>query len=196
MPEMGLPKGETGIGLHSEYNYFEYLCDVSAAELLMPKDWFLQIAAGVGPGITGLLQMSKRFQTSVMATARRLTELGVWNCIVVWSEIQEQPEAAQYKPKLVLRSPGSDAMDFKFLRNHLARQAFQALGERNIVAEYLHGKDQYCHMESLHIGAAVLSVVVPSASSRDMRALPNYVNGRAPSPSQLPLLFSDSVAEC
>ena len=117
-----------------------------------------------------------------MATARRLTELGVWNCIVLWSEGQEQPEAAQYKPKLVLRSPGSDAMDFKFLRNHLARQAFQALGERNIVAEYLHGKDQYCHMESLHIGAAVFSVVVPSASSRDMRALPNYVNGRAPSP--------------
>ena len=59
MPEMGLPKGETAIGLHSEYNYFEYLCDVSAAELLMPKDWFLQIAAGVGPGITGLLQMGE-----------------------------------------------------------------------------------------------------------------------------------------
>jgi IrrE N-terminal-like domain len=52
----------------------ERLCDLLAAEILMPRQVFLQHAIGK-PSVGQIMDLARRFQTSISSTARRYAEL-------------------------------------------------------------------------------------------------------------------------
>jgi Zn-dependent peptidase ImmA (M78 family) len=79
----------------------EYLCDVAAAEMLMPAgalitgvgsysssessgpaNSFLNRVSRCGPSARSVLALANEFGTSLTATARRFAEMGLWSCHV------------------------------------------------------------------------------------------------------------------
>lgn len=63
----------------------EYLCDVVAAELLMPAGEFRKQLYAYGPSVRSILVLAAAFGTSLSATARRFAELSPWKChIGLW----------------------------------------------------------------------------------------------------------------
>jgi hypothetical protein len=62
----------------------EFLCDVAAAELLMPKRPFLDQVCAVGPSVKGILSLGRSFETSLLSTARRFAEMGAWKCYIAF----------------------------------------------------------------------------------------------------------------
>jgi Zn-dependent peptidase ImmA (M78 family) len=180
MPELGLPKRDTGIRLHSEYNYFEHLCDIGAAELLMPGELFRRAAAEVAPGLTGILELANRFQASLNATARRLTALNLWSCMIVWSRFNEGAEDVAHKPKLVLRTTSADTPEFRSVRTFWARQVSRCLRERGIVSENVCVTNEDIRMESLRVGGEVISVIIPAKRQPRMSAQLPLFPSRSP----------------
>lgn len=68
----------------------EYLCDVAAAELLMPKDAFVSRVCAYGPSVGSVLALAREFETSLSATARRFAEVEAWKChIGLWRIVKE-----------------------------------------------------------------------------------------------------------
>lgn len=63
-------------------NYLEYLCDISAAELLMPSFIFAKYAAKYNFNIGSLSLLSNIFNTSIDATAIRLCDFINKRCYV------------------------------------------------------------------------------------------------------------------
>ncbi len=60
---------------------FENLCDVAAAEMLMPLEDFTRDAQNAGPlSITAVHELRKLYQASIDATAHRLVELSNISC--------------------------------------------------------------------------------------------------------------------
>lgn len=60
----------------------EYLCNVAAAEMLMPEN-YLRERVGKKPSMESLLTLTKKFHVSVQAMARRITEeKKIWGCII------------------------------------------------------------------------------------------------------------------
>lgn len=63
----------------------EYLCDVAAAELLMPREAFAWAAYEHGVSAQGVQPLSDLFGTSLEATARRLVDLKLWSGgVILW----------------------------------------------------------------------------------------------------------------
>jgi hypothetical protein len=66
-------------------NEVEYLCDVAAAELLLPMRLFRPLAAGLGFGLDTVEELSRVFGASRLATALRLAEADLWpGAAAVW----------------------------------------------------------------------------------------------------------------
>ncbi len=74
-----IDKSVGGFGTDDEE---EYLCDVAAAEMLMPKGPFVERVCNYGPSAMSLLMLAKEFGTSLSSTARRFTEVNAWKCHV------------------------------------------------------------------------------------------------------------------
>jgi hypothetical protein len=65
----------------------EDLCDAAASELLMPTRTFLETVRRMGKTAGGLLRLSKKFRTSLWATANRLVATSRPRlCAVYWRE--------------------------------------------------------------------------------------------------------------
>lgn len=61
----------------------EKLCDRAAAEMLMPEKFFRPLANGLEPSISSVVELSRRFRTSVSATLLRIGRLGVWPVLFI-----------------------------------------------------------------------------------------------------------------
>lgn len=73
----------------------EFLCDVAAAELLLPDDLFRPAAQACGCHLNAVLELAARFDASREATARRLVETNLWPCaLVVWHQAYKTSEAS------------------------------------------------------------------------------------------------------
>jgi Zn-dependent peptidase ImmA (M78 family) len=71
----------------TQSNYWlENLCDLAAAELLMPASIFYRFASRYQFNIKSLLPLSKLFATSIQSTAIRLCDLTPRHCYLVSSE--------------------------------------------------------------------------------------------------------------
>lgn len=64
----------------------ELLCDIGAATLLLDPRRVQPLAAAAGPSLWTLIDLAERFQASLEATARCLTNLDLWPCAVVFWE--------------------------------------------------------------------------------------------------------------
>ena len=73
----------------------EFLCDVAAAELLLPDHLFRPAAQARGCYLEAVLELATRFEASREATARRLVDLNLWPCaLVLWHQAYKKREAA------------------------------------------------------------------------------------------------------
>lgn len=61
-------------------NEEEFLCDLAAAELLMPTRPFLDRVCVLGPSPRAILSLARTFETSLLSTVRRFAEIGAWRC--------------------------------------------------------------------------------------------------------------------
>ncbi len=72
-------------------NHEERLCDQIAAEILMPKDIFIKDGDKFGWSLDSLTHMSKSYQTSIPATARRMIDLNQETTLLaIWRSSQNQ----------------------------------------------------------------------------------------------------------
>lgn len=63
----------------------EYLCNIAAAEILMPYDSFSAYAKSFGPSVKSIIKLSRIFRTSLWATSRRLVQILPYKLtIVLW----------------------------------------------------------------------------------------------------------------
>lgn len=68
----------------------EMLCNVAAAEMLMPQPVFSEIAADCHESPQALVVLSRLFETSITATVIRLQRLSIWNgTYILWRRKEE-----------------------------------------------------------------------------------------------------------
>lgn len=81
----------------------EYLCNVAAAEILMPRRAFTARLDSAGPSAKNIITLSRQFKTSLWATARRMVEIYRYINLVValW---EHQPDLDYYQTSWVIRS--------------------------------------------------------------------------------------------
>jgi Zn-dependent peptidase ImmA (M78 family) len=91
-PKERMSRQDTTTGTFARDNEEEYLCDVAAAELLMPKDMFSGRLAVYGPSVRSMLRLANDFGSSLLSTARRFVEVNVWKSHVGFWRV-EQGEA-------------------------------------------------------------------------------------------------------
>jgi hypothetical protein len=81
-------------GYYPQKQEEEYLCDLAAAELLMPSAFFWPLVEGKELTISLVEELSQVFDSSRQATAIRLMHTGLWpSAFVVWKQL--------YPPSLV-----------------------------------------------------------------------------------------------
>ena len=71
-------------------NQEEALCNLAAAEILMPHAEFTKTASAIGPSAETILALSKSYYTSLWSTARRLVQLSRLKLIVALWEFRPQ----------------------------------------------------------------------------------------------------------
>lgn len=75
----------------------ERLCDLAAAEMLMPEKFFLPMMASLEPSIESVVGLAKKFASSIRATVLRLGQLAVWPVVFLGWRFTTRPGSV---PKL------------------------------------------------------------------------------------------------
>lgn len=83
----------------------ERLCDIAAAEILMPSQVFQKKLSAVGHSAKSILRLSNQFKTSIQATSRRLAEISPYKLVIALWEFQ--PNLNAYKTVWVARRAGN-----------------------------------------------------------------------------------------
>lgn len=83
--------------------YEEYLCNLAAAEILMPSKVFSARVQSAGPTANTIITLSRLFKTSIWATSRRLVELCPFPklLIALW---EYQPAFDHYQTSWIVQS--------------------------------------------------------------------------------------------
>jgi hypothetical protein len=82
---------DSDTGTFDVKNEEEYLCDIGAAALLFDDRWFRPMASELGPTISAIEELTRKFEGSLEATARVWCELDLWPCCVVFWEKDLKP---------------------------------------------------------------------------------------------------------
>jgi IrrE N-terminal-like domain len=163
----------------------ERLCNVAAAELLMPSDVFRKISRDYPPSPQSLQLIAQTFESSLIATVVRLLNLKVWGSKFVGWQMKDgqlkarwlaQPgRGLAYFPNLEIINPASSGI------YHTATS-----GEATTSAEWLSldGGYKLCHVSSMCLSDSktVLSCITNGASHAPAKDLEQY-------PSLLPLEY-------
>ncbi len=81
-------------------NEIEYLCDISAAELLLPLPWFSKDMEKLGISVQSLLTLCKKYIASREAVAIRVAQLSSLPLAAVFFSWRNKPqEEKSYKPE-------------------------------------------------------------------------------------------------
>lgn len=73
----------------------EYLCDLAAAEMLMPEKFFKPLATKLCPSISSLSSLSRTFVSSISATIVRLGQLSIWPVVFIIWRFTSPPDATR-----------------------------------------------------------------------------------------------------
>jgi hypothetical protein len=129
---------------------------VAAAELLWPKKRFMRDAWELRPSLSSVLELARRYKTSITATARRLAEIGLWKCyFIVWeSAVKEQHLPSRLEPKAIYRSPFAAPLYKRELIVTPHSQFQLALSTKDIIRgrEPIMADGERCYMESIRLG--------------------------------------------
>lgn len=82
----------------------EYLCNVAAAEILMPYRVFSAKVYGTPPTVNSLVALSQLFKTSIRATARRMVQMYSRHINLVIGLWEYQPNLDCYQTSWIIRS--------------------------------------------------------------------------------------------
>jgi hypothetical protein len=83
-------------GLYEHGSEEEHLCDIAAAELLMPMALFRPLAAARGFDLATVAELAQTFDASREATAIRLVETDLWPCaLAIWHRSYKPAQRAQ-----------------------------------------------------------------------------------------------------
>lgn len=161
----GKAEKDGGQGVPDEI--IEKACDAAAAELLMPREEFMRRLDRAGYSVGAILSLSRVFNTSLQATARRFTECaGPKTVVIQWSLIDPGCPEKGFKPDWIAADPRRT----RILRpNNVVppdSQLHRALKTRAAVRGYqrlnLGGDDKDYYMESIALRnrkGAVLSII-------------------------------------
>jgi hypothetical protein len=70
------------VGASSDNDEEERLCDIAAAEMLMPEQRYRDAVNALGPSCKTIRLLAQRYDVSLSAAARRFCEVGRWKCHV------------------------------------------------------------------------------------------------------------------
>ncbi len=94
---LGYDKAPSSAPLHLNRNIrdsLERLCDEIAAEILMPRGAFFADASGSGWSLHCLRYLTRRYETSVEATARRMVDLMPEACLMgIWKPATSESDS-------------------------------------------------------------------------------------------------------
>lgn len=62
----------------------ERLCDVAAAEILVPITWLRNLLRRKAPSITTVGEIAHECRTSLEVASRRVAAAGIWHCRFIW----------------------------------------------------------------------------------------------------------------
>jgi hypothetical protein len=93
-------KKDPAIGVFSQDQEEEYLCDIAAAELLMPMEFFKAMAKDHGLSIKSIQALADIFDASVPAVVRRLAETNLWECVIVIWKFRDRPGSKERKLRI------------------------------------------------------------------------------------------------
>jgi len=82
-PSSSLPYANTCLVSYYEVKFEEQLCNLAAAELLMPKRCFKSVASSYDRSLKSVWRMQQDFNTTAAATIIRLAELDIWPLIAL-----------------------------------------------------------------------------------------------------------------
>lgn len=85
---------DKSIEVYDVGNLEERLCDIAAAELLMPEAMFVHKAFDLGPSITAIRKLCQLFRCSTMAVSRRFAEAGAWKTSISYWRLNEQDSSS------------------------------------------------------------------------------------------------------
>jgi Zn-dependent peptidase ImmA (M78 family) len=87
-------RSDKAVGEYTQEDIEERLCDIAAAELLMPEPMFRGYACDWGPSVASVRCLSQMFQCSEVATARRFVEIGGWKTVIGSWRMNERAEGS------------------------------------------------------------------------------------------------------
>lgn len=161
----------------------ERLCNVAAAELLMPSEVFGNVSRDYQASPQSLQAIAQTFESSLTATAVRLISLKVWDCKFICWQMKDDGLRARwlasrgrglsYFPDLRIINPESSGI------RHTA-----ATGEATAGAEWLSldGGYKFCHLSSARLGDSkmVLSCITNGTA---------HAEDSVTAPARLPLEY-------
>lgn len=158
----------------------ETLCNLAAAELLMPKEFITAVGTDYEPRPESFLEIASLFGTSLSATAIRLMKLKIWNVgFVMWSI-----ENGTLVPRWICKRTGMFTHRPSLgILNANSSSVFQTLktGERTSDWEYLQTSSGLwpCYIQSVRLNSQRgLSMVSSSIQAR----APGIRHKRSPLP--------------
>ena len=169
----------------------EMLCNIAAAELLMPANLFSDVVKDYSASPQALEEISQIFEASIVATTVRILSLNLWDAeFILWQNKGKELRATWYsKPNHSLKYyPGLE------IQNQGSSGVYHSLttGEATASFEWLRLNGEYrpCCMQSLRLknSRAVLSCISNISEQR-----PAHFSHRKVATAELPL---DYTCEC
>ena len=183
-------------GLFSGGQEEEYLCDVAAAELLLPDHLFRSQASALGCNLDTVVILARQFLASREAIARRLTSMNLWPCAAaLWHYAFKPSESAAPhqmvlgetewtppQPKLRVRYASASTQFGHYLYPHLSAPPdgllIQCYTENRVV----------CGEERLILSNRPVTLYVMAAPT-------NFLADEGPKREVLSLLLSEAVSQ-
>lgn len=128
----------------SRFSPEEQLCDLAAAEMLMPEKFFKPAAAELEPSIQSVVNLASRFMASISSTSVRIGQLKAWPVVfLVWKFTKRDGSVPKLRAFWSVRPAGH--------RCYIPRHA-PADPHSGMYATFLTGHPT-CEQENLDLGS-------------------------------------------
>ena len=170
----------------------EYLCDVAAAELLLPERLFRPLATNLGCHLNTVIELARTFEASREATARRLVEMNLWPCAFAIWHLSYKDSEAHMNQQLTLGGPEWALPEKKLrVRYAVSNPLFSHYLHRNLAAP-----QDGCLMHCFKEGGVVCDEERLILQNRDMTfyvmaVARSYTDKSGPTRDVFSLLLSD-----
>lgn len=141
----------------------EFLCNIAAAELLMPTSTFKNIAADFEVSAASVLEISQLFETSVTSTVVRLSDLGIWGAKFIFWDCKTPTPVARWLARPSRPLTYFPKLGFEDDSNSGLRKTIDT-GIPTLTEEWLFFDNRFlrCRIDSIVLpGSTALSCIAP-----------------------------------